>query len=209
MSAVLCGTGFMAWFAVVEAVTRRLRVGRETSRKFVHLTAGLAAAAMPLMLSFREIAVLGVLFALAMAASRRLGILGSIHGVERATWGEVCLPLGVAATATLLPHAALYTYAIVTLAVGDVAACLIGQRFGGSRRSLPGGTKTYVGSAAFFVTTLVIGMAMLPTLPAGGVTTLATVISVAAATTLVEAAAPHGLDNVAIPLTAAALLAMG
>jgi dolichol kinase len=198
MSMLLCAAGFLAWFAAVEAVTRRLSVGRELSRKFVHLTSGLAAAAMPLVLTFPQIAVLAVLFAAAMAASRRLRILRSVHEVERSTWGEVCLPLGVAAAAVLVPDPARYACAVATIAVCDVAACLAGRRLGGRR--LPGSAKTWAGSAAFFVTALVVGLVLLPAPPAA-------VLAVAALTTAVEAAASRGLDNVAVPVAAACALA--
>ncbi|HXM56262.1 MAG TPA: hypothetical protein VOB72_12795 [Candidatus Dormibacteraeota bacterium] len=199
MSAVLCGTAFLAWFSAVEAATRRLRVERELSRKFVHLTSGLAAAAMPLVLTFREIAVLGLLFALAMAASRRLAILRSVHEVERATWGEVCLPLGVAAAAILVPDPAGYACAVATIAVSDVAACLAGRRLGGPR--LPGSRKTWAGSAAFLGTALAIGLALLPAWPGP-------VAAAAVLATLVEAASSRGLDNAAVPLAMAAALAL-
>lgn len=198
MSAVLCGTGFLAWFSLVEAVTRRLRVDREVSRKLVHLTSGLAAAAMPLVLGFRAIAALGVLFAAGMALSRRFAILRSIHEVERATWGEVCLPLGVAAAAILVPDPARYACAVATIAVSDVAACLAGRRLGGPR--LPGSRKTCAGSAAFFVTALAIGLVLLPAWPGA-------VLAAAALTTVVEATASRGLDNLAVPLAAAGALA--
>jgi dolichol kinase len=197
MTAALCGTAFLAWFSLVEAATRRLRVSREVSRKLVHVTAGLAAAAMPAVLGFGEIAVLGVLFAAAMYASRRLGLLRSIHEVERATWGEVCLPLGVAAAAVLAPDPARYACAVAIVALSDPAACLAGRRIGGPR--LPGGTKTVAGSTAFLATALAVGLALLPDRPA-------VMVAVAVATTLVEAASSRGLDNVTVPVTAACVL---
>lgn len=209
MRAVLCATGFAAWFGVVEAAAGRLRLDHETSRKLVHVTAGLTAALMPLALTFSQITALGVVFAVAMAVSRRLGILRSIHRVERTTWGEVCLPLGVAATAAVLPDPACYAWAVATVAVGDVAACAAGRRWGGAGWTLPGGTKTWAGSAAFFVTALAVGLALLAA-PGGGVRAgLGTALAVAGLTTVAEAVSPRGLDNVAIPLAAAALLAGG
>lgn len=199
MSVALCAAGFLAWFAAVEAVSRRLRVGRELSRKFVHLTSGLAAAAMPLVLTLPQIAVLAVLFAVAMAASRRLRILRSVHEVERSTWGEVCLPLGVAAVAVLVSDPTRYACAVATIAVCDVAACVAGRRLGGRR--LPRSAKTWAGSAAFFVTALVVGLVLLPAPPVS-------VLAVAMLTTAVEAAASRGLDNVAVPVAAATALAV-
>jgi phytol kinase len=197
VTALLCGGGFLAWFSAVEAATRRLRVDRELSRKFVHLTSGLAAAAMPLVLTFQEIALLGLLFALAMAASRRLAILRSVHEVERATWGEVCLPLGVTAAALLAPDPARYACAVATIAVSDVAACAAGRRLGGPR--LPGSRKTWAGSAAFLGTALAIGLILVPSRPGA-------VVVVAVVTTVVEAVSARGLDNLAVPAAAAAVL---
>ena len=199
MTAVLCGTGFLAWFSLVEAATRRLRVGREASRKLVHVTAGLAAAAMPAVLTFREIAVLGVLFAAAMAASRRLGLLRSIHQVDRATWGEVCLPLGVAAAAVLAPDPARYACAVAIVAISDPAACLAGRRLGGPR--LPGSAKTFAGTAAFAATAAAICLVLLPGRPAAAVV-------LAIVTALAEAVSSRGLDNLAIPVAAVGMLAL-
>jgi phytol kinase len=199
VTAVLCGTGFLAWFSLVEAATRRFRVSREASRKFVHLTAGLTAAvAMPLVLGRREIVVLSLLFAAAMAVSRRLGILRSIHEVGRSTWGEVCLPLGVGAAAALAPDPARYTCAVAIVAVSDVAACLAGRRLGGP--ALPASPKTYAGSAAFIASAAAVGLVALPgAVPAA--------LAAAAAATLVEAVSGRGLDNLAVPLAAVAVLA--
>ena len=205
MSVVLCAAGFLLWFAAVEGVTRRLRVAREASRKFVHLTSGLGAAAMPLVLTFHEIVGLGILFATVLGVSQRFGILRSVHEVDRATWGEVCLPLGVAATAAIAPQPAAYACSVATVAISDVAACLAGQRLGTTPRSLPGGTKTVAGSAAFLAAALAIGLVSLAVLP-GAPLSLARLLMAGALTTLVEALAPRGLDNVAIPVTAAAVL---
>ena len=59
----------------------------------------------------------------------------------------------------------------------------------------------FFNGAAFFGTALAIGLVLLPARPGA-------VVAVAALTTVVEAVSPRGLDNVAVPLAAAAALAV-
>lgn len=78
--------------------------------------------------------------------------------------------------------------------VADAAGNLAGRRFG--RRRWLGARATLVGSAAFFVTALAVGL-LLPG------TTLAACLVVAAASTVAEAATPVN-DNFVVPAVAAA-----
>lgn len=143
-----------------------------------------------------------------MAVSQRLNLLRSIHGVRRSTLGEVCFPLAISITALLFPDRAVFAYAIVTMAVSDVAAWAAGRRFGTVRLPLPGSSKTYAGSAAFFGATLVIGAVLLPRLSHGVSPALLLGAPVALAATVVEALSRRGLDNLLVsPVTAALLWA--
>ena len=200
---------YLAGFGAVEILSRRLGLDPEVSRKLVHLSAGLSAAALPLILSFHQVFVLGLVFALAMAASQRLNLLSSIHGVRRSTLGEVCFPLAISITALLFPDRAVFAYAIATMAISDVAAWAAGRRFGTARLPLPGRSKTYAGSAAFFAATLVIGAMLLPRLRHGVSPALLLAAPVALAATVVEALSRRGLDNLLVsPVTAALLWAL-
>ena len=209
MTLVAVTAAYLAGFGGVELLSRRLGLDPEVSRKLVHLCAGLSAAALPLILSFHQVVALGLVFALVMAASQRPNLLPSIHGVQRSTLGEVCFPLAISITALLFPDRALFAYAIATMAVSDVAAWAAGRRFGTARLPLSGSSKTYAGSAAFFVATLVIGAVLLPRLSHGVPPALLLAAPVALAATLVEALSRRGLDNLLVsPVTAALLWAL-
>jgi phytol kinase len=206
---VAVAAAYLAAFGGVELVSRRLGLDPELSRKLVHLSSGLSAAALPLILSFHQVVALGLVFALAMAASQRLNLLPSIHGVRRSTLGEICFPLAISITALLFPDRALFAYAIATMAVSDVAAWAAGRRFGTARLPLSGTSKTYAGSAAFFAATLVIGALLLPRLSHGVSPALLLAAPVALAATVVEALSRRGLDNLLVsPVTAALLWAL-
>jgi dolichol kinase len=209
MTLLAVAIAFSAFFAAVELVARRWQLDREVTRKLVHLSAGLAAAGLPLVLDFHQIAALGLVFALAMAASQRLDLLSSIHGVRRSTWGEVCFPLAIGLTALLFPHPLVFAYAIATMAVSDVAAWAAGRRFGRSRLPLPRSSKTYAGSAAFFAATVVIGAVLLPALGHGVFPAVLLCAPVALVATAVEGLSGRGLDNLLVsPVTAGLLWAL-
>jgi dolichol kinase len=209
MTALAVAALFAGFFAGVEIVSRRRGLDRELTRKLVHLVAGLAAAALPLILSFHLVALLGLVFAVAMAASQRLDLLRSIHGVRRSTLGEVCFPLAIAVTALCFPERAIFAYAVATMAVSDVAAWAAGRGLGGARLPLPGSAKTYAGSAAFFAATVMIGAVLLPALGHGLSPTLLLCAPVALLATLVEAVSGRGLDNLLVsPVTGALLWAL-
>ncbi|MGA9113495.1 MAG: hypothetical protein WB802_06845 [Candidatus Dormiibacterota bacterium] len=206
MKLLAVAIAFCGFFAGVELVARRWQLDREATRKLVHLCAGLSAAALPLVLGFPQIAALGLIFALAMAASLRLDLLSSIHGVRRSTWGEVYFPLAISVTALLFPHPVVFAYAIATMAISDVAAWAAGRRFGRSRLPLGGTAKTYVGSAAFFAATVIIGAVLLPTLGHGVSPTLLLCAPVALVATAVEGLSGRGLDNLLVSPVTAGLL---
>ncbi len=79
---------FVALLASAEAATRRWTIEPEASRELVHLSSGVVAAGLPLVMSFPAIVVLALLFIPFMAVSRRIGLFPAVHGVERVTWGE-------------------------------------------------------------------------------------------------------------------------
>jgi phytol kinase len=207
MRVALAVAGYSVWFGLVEAATRRWRINREASRKLAHVSCGLAAAALPLVMSFGEITLLGFVFVLLLGLSRQLGILSSIHDVERTTWGEVYFPLGVAITAAMFPQRAIFIYAVLTMALSDMAAWFIGRRFGRRGYRLGLSRKTYMGSAAFFLTTIAIGglvalaQAIPPTVNLG-----VQVLGASAVSALTEAAAARGLDNLLVPISVGGVL---
>jgi phytol kinase len=173
----------------VQLASRRVPLRPETLRKLVHIGAALLALPLPLFLSYRQITVLGLLFAALMAISRRARIFTAVHDVDRSTHGEILFPLGVAVLAAGFPHYVPFAYGVVVLGLADGLAALVGTRYG--RMRLPGG-KSVWGSATFFAVAVAAALALVgPT---------AMVVAAAASLTAAEAALRNGFDNLVVPV---------
>lgn len=119
---------FVSVLVIAEAATRRWAIDPEVSRRLVHLSSGVLAAGLPLVMSFPTIVALALLFIPFMVVSRRMGLFPAVHGVERATWGEVYFPLGVLLAAVLFPRSTPYAYGVLVMGVSDPFAGFAGQR---------------------------------------------------------------------------------
>ena len=115
---------FLGLLTGAELVTRRRDVDPELSRKFVHVSSGVVAAALPLAMSYREVVALSAGFVPFLVVARRVGLVPAVSGVERSTLGEVWFPLGVLLAAALFPHGAPYAYGVLVMGLSDAAALL-------------------------------------------------------------------------------------
>lgn len=202
---LLVALAYLALFGSAEVLRARWQVEAEATRRYVHMASGVIAVGVPVLVGWQLTAALGFIFAAALAWSKGHRVLQAIHGVGRATVGEVCFPLGVAATALLVPQLPAYAFGMLALAFGDGFAGLVGSRYGHPRAAW-GGTKSLMGSLACF--TVVVGLALAACLAYGpglGPDTVAAVLVSALAVTMVEAMLGYGLDNLAVPVVAAAL----
>jgi phytol kinase len=198
--------GFISLLFVAELVARRWSFRPELGRKLAHVTCGIVAAALPSFLPFSAIALLASAFIPFMLVSRRLGLFPIVHSAERSTYGEIYFPIGILLAAVLVPHETEYAFGVLVLAVADAVASLVGRRYG--RRSYRPANKTYVGSAAFLVTTVALGVGATHVMGRLSVTTILLVCAIAAAVTIEEALAGGGIDNILLPVSAAALFGL-
>ena len=194
---IVAGAGgfFVSLLAGAEAATRRWNLHPEQSGKLAHVSSGVAAACLPLVMPFRAVVVLALLFVPFMVVSRRVGLFPAVHGVERETWGEVWFPLGVLLAAALFPHEV--PYALRRAGHGP-------ERRRRQRRRPPLGTpglwpprrhKTYAGSAAFLAVTVVLATGALVIGGDLSVTSVPAVLAIAASLTVVEGAAGGGVTT--------------
>jgi phytol kinase len=202
MGAGAAGVGVL-WLA--EATTRRWGLAPESARKLAHVGSGMVAAGLPFVLPFGAVAALAAAFIPFMVVSRRLGFFPSLHGVERSSLGEIYFPLGVLAAAAVVPLRSAYVFGVLVMGISDAVASLVGQRFGRRTFRAFSATKTYLGSAAFLATTIVLALAFLDgvTVSTRGVLVVATI---GAAMTAEEGLLGGGADNAFLPVSAAALL---
>ena len=124
--------------------------------------------------------------------------------MERDSGGEFYFPLAVA---LLFPLSrgdlALYLIPVLILTFSDTAAAVVGSRCGVTHYRAVRGRKSIEGSLAFFVITLTVTYSLLQRFTELGTTELLLLaVSVAVATTLTEAIAIGGSDNLAAPLIA-------
>ena len=171
------------------------------------MSAALFTAMLPLVISFAEIAALGLAFAALMALSLRVGIFNAIHGVSRTTYGEICFPLGIAALAVLCPSELPFAFGVLVLGVCDSLAALVGGRYGGesfrwSRRTRRSGAPVRSSSPASPSASCSCFRRAPPCACA-----LAAAAAMAIALTPVELFLTYGLDNLVLPIVAGLLLA--
>jgi len=129
------------------------------------------------------------------------GLGATLHSVERQSWGDILLALGVG-TVFLLSDGRLILYVlpIAVLTLADAAAAMTGTRYGKGFFQVEAGHKSVEGSVAFFTVTLILAMVcllLLTEVDRAGVILLA--IIVAAFGTLVEADSWRGFDNFFLP----------
>lgn len=204
---IIAALFYMALFIGVEILTKKLKINKELSRKFIHIFSGVTIAFLPLLMSFHQIAILGGLFIPVMVLSKKRNIFSSIHHVKRQTYGEVYFPVAIVLTAILFPQKYLFMYGILIMAISDGFASVIGQKYGKKTYSILGSKKSYIGSSVFLVSSFLIGIVLTITLTSTSVL-FSIIISLVCASilTILEGSLSLGLDNLFLPIIGAFFL---
>ncbi len=196
-------------FGLGEWLRARRGVSGEATRKLAHVAAGATVLAMPwLVTTHWTVLALSAGFLLLLGGARAVGLLQSIHAVDRRTTGAELYPIAVYLTYLLASgDPALYCIPIAIMAVSDPGAAIVGRRMGVVRyrvvddfRSL-GGSVTFF-ALAFTVTLVSLALAGKNDLPMVLVTALLVALLAMAA----EAVSVGGADNLLIPLVAGVVL---
>ena len=199
-------------FLSIQYLNKRLKLHPEIPRKLMHVLMGLLAATFPWIFSELWPVLLLSVLSLPALLIVRSGAAGSlqnvVHGVERASWGELLFPIAVALLFALArDDALLYTLPILILAVSDAVAALIGIFYGRIHFSTLEGYKSVEGSIAFlFVTFLTAHVALLLCSDIGRPESLLIAVLIGVVVMMAEASAWRGLDNLFIPVSVFALL---
>lgn len=196
---------YAAIFGGAEFAHRRFRLDPEVTRKIAHVAGGLLALFLPSFFqSHWTVVILGVLFFLVLALTKRAAVIRSVHDVERRTNGELYFPLALAATylaASLTNTFHFYPVAILSLTLGDTTAWLIGRRYGKHRYQMFGDNKSVegsVGMACACTVIVLVGMFVHDPHTAARAMVLAPFAGMLAA--VLEAISPRGTDNLTVPL---------
>lgn len=201
VSLTLVLVAYGALFVVTEILRRFFSVEAETTRRLVHVVGCLLAIPLPLLLGRPLGVAVAVVFAAFQAWTRHRRILQSVHGVPRPTYGAIAFPLGIALVALVSRSFVQYAFGVLVLGLADPVAGWVGQRWGRPIPHWPT-SKSVAGSAAFLAVTLALAVAFVV---AGPDVLLRPVVLVVGglAVTLVESVLGRGLDNLAVPSSAA------
>ncbi len=186
----------------------------ELVRKLLHVGMGLVTLSLPwLFVTAWPVLLLAVAFAVGLPAIRAFRSLqhhlgGIIDGVDRRSLGELYFPLSVALVFLLSGgDAMLFCIPMLILTLADTAAALIGWHYGCHRFGLPKSQKSLEGSIAFFTVALLgTSIPLLLFARTGPAETLLIALTLALSTSVLEAIAWSGLDNLFIPLGGVILL---
>jgi phytol kinase len=192
---------------VINELWWRVRaVHDEVNRKFVHITVGSFVAFWPFFLSWHQIELMSVAFVIVVSISRYLNLFKAIHSVQRLTWGELFFALAVGLVALVTHDKWIYAAALLQMSLADGLAAIIGVQYGNPLKYLVfKQAKSAAGTLTFFVVSLAILLVINQW--AGWPGGLVYLLAVSAIATVLENVAALGLDNVAVPLAVALLLA--
>lgn len=182
----------------------------EWTRKLVHFGAGAIVAAFPWILrSHWTVLVLALAFAGIILATRRLGLLASVHGVERRSQGGVYYPLAIYFLFLLAgDQPVFYLVSLLVLMVSDSLAALLGSEYGRRIYAVEGDRRSLEGSAVFLLTTfLAVHLPLLLLTDIGRGATVLIAAQVALTVTILEGISTGGSDNLVVPLATYFLLA--
>jgi len=202
----------LVWLALVGGLSEGLRragYGPEITRKVVHIGAGhVILLAWWLAVPAWTGIVASVLFSGVALLSYRLPLLPGIESVGRKSLGTFFYALSIGVLVAWFWPLALPQYAaigILTMTWGDGLAALIGQRYGEHPYQIWGEKKSWEGSAAMFLVSYAVCASILLCVQgAVAATWLAAGVTAAVATGL-EAVSKYGVDNLSVPLGAAAV----
>lgn len=207
---VLVGFGLGILLIIVEILNRRGLLHPEFARKSIHISAGLLLATLPIFMTRPQVFLTNLAFLVGvLVLTGWLKVFKAVHAVKRWTVGEFLYPLSGVLIALVYDDMRIYTVSIMVLALSDGLAGLFGRQYGGDGYKVWGGTKSLVGNAVFFVTTLFILVSF--TMIAIPEPTATSWLIVGAGTiflTCVEAFFGGGFDNLAVPLVTSVLTYM-
>ncbi len=201
--AALAGAAFVAILAIAEWWQRRMAPPVEWTRKLVHFAGGVVIAFFPWLFSTHwTVLGLGLAMLAIFAGARRLGMLLSVTGVERASAGERWYPVGVYLLFVVARHEpVLWLIALSSLVVSDTAAALLGGAYGRHTFFAARDRKSIEGSAAFFAATFLgVHLTLLLLTPIERGACVLVAFQIALIVTSFEAISLRGNDNLVVPL---------
>ena len=196
---------FLSPFVIAE-ILRKNGVCAEGTRKFVHFSGAFVTIFFPFILkSHWTVLLLAVGFALIMLLTKKIGLLQSVHGVERKSDGAIYHPIAIYSCflySQILNEPWFYVISILILAISDALAALVGKSYGANEFLVEVGLrKTIEGSVTFFLTSfLITHLILLLATNTGRLESVLIALLISIIVTVFEGVSLKGADNLFIPL---------
>lgn len=189
----------------VETVKKKTDLSNELTRNIAHSLGGVITFFASFILGRLEIFALAVIFTIIFVVTRHFKLLQSIYKVNRYSFGEIFFPIGIGLSALLfLPHHIFaFQFGITILTFADLMANIIGRLYGKHKIQILDNNKSLEGSAAFFLTSIVIFLFF--SYFTGTSYSLYASLLLAGILTLLELYSPLGVDNFVLPVVASYL----
>ena len=191
---------------LTEWAAKHKKLGAELSRKIPHVVSSITIASWPFFISMRTVFWLGLMLTIATVLGRMFNLFPNSRSVDRRTWGDPLLGLGITVAALLNPTKWIFVAAILTLGLADATAALVGKAIGKHRYKIKGHYKTIEGSLAFMIIAVAITAWVVLVAPAGLNLAWPVILWLPFIATLVEGITPYGLDNLLIPIVVVVVL---
>ncbi|GET44252.1 diacylglycerol/polyprenol kinase family protein [Microseira wollei] len=208
---------------LAEALRRWFKIPSELTRKLIHIGAGMWVFGVLALFQRWESGIIP--FATFIPINYllyRYRILGAMDTADSSP-GTVYFALSVTLLFGLLwrpdgpvDYVPMAVAGVMAMTWGDALAALVGRRIGKHQYRIGGSQRSWEGSVAMFVASVVVMFGTLWLLPGSSFSPLATPSGVGQAlltalvgalfVTLAEAVSPHGTDNLSVPLVGAGVL---
>ncbi|MCA9332985.1 hypothetical protein KDA00_03875 [Candidatus Saccharibacteria bacterium] len=187
---------------LAENLVKNKKIHGEIARKFVHITAGSFMATWAFFMSTTQIQILSLILVAGVFTSKYLSFFKSVHSISRKTWGEVFFALSIGIAATIAPNEWVYAVAILHMSMADGYAAVAGNAYGKSTGYfIIGQYKTLVGSATFYVISVILTTCMVFLVPSGISHDAGLIVFwLPLLATITENLSLLGIDNLAVPM---------
>ncbi len=202
ITALIFGVVYILIFLIGEAVRKRIPTQPEISRKAVHLLGGLTAMSFPYFIaSHWTILALALSFCSIVIITKRKGLLKSVHGVERKSYGSIYYPIAIYLIFLMASNRpVIYFTSILVMTVSDTLAALVGGKYGAIKFDSEGNIKSLEGSVVFFFATfLCIHLPLLLVTDIARIDSVLIAFITALLITGFEAISLSGSDNLIVP----------
>lgn len=196
---------YMAIFLIAELWRHFGTPEVEKTRKFVHIAGGIVALSFGFLFkSHWSVLFLCSAFAFILFLTKHLGMLKSVHCVNRISGGSFYYPIAIYLTyffSVRLNFPQFYFISILVLTLSDSLAALIGSSYGFKLYKVEEEAKSIEGSIIFFLSTFIIvhlGLLLLTNVPRFECVLAALYIAILV--TAFEAISLGGADNIIVPV---------